>query len=140
MKGAPEMVVKYLNSVPSSYENIYKEYTLQGKRVISLAWKDLPESIRPGDVCVVYLINDQLKTIPRSVIESGMTHCGFLLFDCPLKTTTVSTVTNLKSNNFNVKIITGDNAYTACEIAREASIFDREVHVLLLSETTNGLV
>lgn len=58
MKGAPEMVVKYLNSVPSSYENIYKEYTLQGKRVISLAWKDLPESIRPGDVCLVYLIND----------------------------------------------------------------------------------
>lgn len=58
MKGAPEMVVKYLNSVPSSYENIYKEYTLQGKRVISLAWKDLPESIRPGDVDTFFLIDN----------------------------------------------------------------------------------
>ena len=67
-----------------------------------------------------------------------MTHCGFLIFDCPLKTTTVSTVSDLRANNFNVKIITGDNAYTACEIAREATIFDQEARVLLLNESKDG--
>lgn len=50
MKGAPEMVEKYLSTIPSCYESLYKQYTLQGKRVISLAWKDLPESIRSSDV------------------------------------------------------------------------------------------
>ena len=50
MKGAPEMVEKFLSTIPSCYESLYKQYTLQGKRVISLAWKDLPESIRSSDV------------------------------------------------------------------------------------------
>ena len=76
--------------------------------------------------------------MPRSVIEADMIHCGFLIFDCPLKTTTISTVTNLRSNNFNVKIITGDNAYTACEIAKEATIFDKDSRVLFLNEMKNG--
>ena len=50
MKGAPEMVEKYLSTIPSCYKSLYKQYTLQGKRVISLAWKDLPESVRASDV------------------------------------------------------------------------------------------
>lgn len=50
MKGAPEMVEKFLTSVPTNYHSLFTEFTLQGKRVISLAWKDLPEGIRPGDV------------------------------------------------------------------------------------------
>ena len=52
MKGAPEMVEQFLSSVPSNYDSIYMEYTLQGKRVISLAWKDLPESVKINDVRV----------------------------------------------------------------------------------------
>ena len=50
MKGAPEMVEQFLSSVPSNYDSIYKEYTLQGNRVTSLAWKDLPESVTLNDV------------------------------------------------------------------------------------------
>ena len=50
MKGAPEMIETFLSSVPAGYESLYKEFTVQGKRVISLAWKDLPESIREQDV------------------------------------------------------------------------------------------
>ena len=52
MKGAPEMVEKFLSSVPDGYESLYKAFTVQGKRVISLAWKDLPESIHPQDVAL----------------------------------------------------------------------------------------
>ena len=50
MKGAPEMVEPFLSSVPTNYDSIYREYTLQGKRVISLAWKDLPASVKINDV------------------------------------------------------------------------------------------
>ena len=44
------MIETFLSSVPAGYESLYKEFTVQGKRVISLAWKDLPESIREQDV------------------------------------------------------------------------------------------
>ena len=56
MKGAPEMVEKYLSTIPSCYESLYKQYTLQGKRVISLAWKDLPESVRSLMYRIIELI------------------------------------------------------------------------------------
>lgn len=61
-----------------------------------------------------------------------------MIFDCPLKTTTVSTVNDLRSTNYRVKIITGDNAYTACEIAKEACIIDKEKPVLFLSQFDSG--
>ena len=52
MKGAPEMVEQFLSSGASIFVAMFKEYTLQGKRVISLAWKDLPESVKINDVRV----------------------------------------------------------------------------------------
>ena len=79
-----------------------------------------------------------MKNIPREVIEKDLIHCGFLIFDCPLKTTTVSTIQDLRSTNYHVKIITGDNAYTACEIAKEACIIDKEKPVLFLSQSKSG--
>ena len=63
---------------------------------------------------------------------------GFLLFDCPLKSTTRSTVSELIQNKYQVKIITGDNAYTACEIARQCGIIEREHEVLILNEDHQG--
>lgn len=52
MKGAPEMVEQFLARVPPNYTSTFKKYTLEGKRVISLAWKDLPESVAEKDVGV----------------------------------------------------------------------------------------
>lgn len=39
-----------LREVPAHYESVYKHHTLQGKRVLAMAWKDLPESVSPHDV------------------------------------------------------------------------------------------
>lgn len=57
-----------------------------------------------------------------------------MLFDCPLKTATVPTVLELEANQFNVRIITGDNPYTACEIAKKCGIVEEEANVLVLNE------
>ena len=57
-----------------------------------------------------------------------------MLFDCPLKTATQSTVEDLLANHFRVRIITGDNPYTACEIARKCGIVDESAPMLLLNE------
>lgn len=50
VKGAPEMLRGLLREVPAHYESVYKHHTLQGKRVLAMAWKDLPESVSPHDV------------------------------------------------------------------------------------------
>ena len=42
VKGAPEKVRELLSVVPIGYDQLYTKFTLQGKRVIALAWKDLP--------------------------------------------------------------------------------------------------
>lgn len=76
--------------------------------------------------------------MPRREIESGLVHCGFLLFDCPLKSSTRATVAQLEANDFAVKIITGDNPYTACEIARRCGIVPADREVLVLGEDADG--
>lgn len=57
-----------------------------------------------------------------------------MLFDCPLKTATLPTVRELEANRFSVRIITGDNPYTACEIAKKCGIVNEDVSVLVLTE------
>ncbi|KNB45779.1 putative cation-transporting ATPase [Blastocystis sp. subtype 4] len=129
VKGAPEKLREMLRVVPEHYDELYQRFTLQGKRVIALAMRDLPDSITEG----------MLKSIPRSALESDLTFAGFMLFDCPLKTPTVPTVHELEANRFSVKIITGDNPYTACEIAKKCGIVEEEAKVLVLNEDVKGL-
>ena len=135
MKGAPEVVEEWLAETPANYTSVYKHHMLQGKRVLAMAWKNLPESFSIGDVWMAVLTDEQLKTMSRADIESNLHFCGFLLFDCPLKTTTQSTVKSLLDSRFLVKIITGDNPYTACEIARECGIISQAQDVLVLSRS-----
>ena len=78
---------------------------------------------------------EQLKAMPRAAIESGLAFCGFLLFNCPLKSTTRSTVQALLENRYRVKIITGDNPYTACEIAKQCGIVAPASEVLVLASS-----
>lgn len=47
-------------------------------------------------------------------------------------------MSELIQNKYQVKIITGDNAYTACEIARQCGIIEREHEVLILNEDHQG--
>lgn len=50
VKGAPEKVREMLHMVPNGYDSLYQKFTLQGKRVIALAMKDLDSTITEGMV------------------------------------------------------------------------------------------
>lgn len=50
VKGAPEKLREMLRVVPEHYDELYQRFTLQGKRVIALAMRDLPDSITEGMV------------------------------------------------------------------------------------------
>lgn len=41
-KGAPEVIKKYLTSVPSGYDKGYIKYVKNGARVLAMAYKVLP--------------------------------------------------------------------------------------------------
>jgi manganese-transporting P-type ATPase len=94
-KGAPEVVEKFLKSVPAGYRENYIEYVKNGARVLVLAFKDLR------------MTADQASKITREEAESDLTFCGFLVSECPLKEDTKAVIEELVESGHEVKMITG---------------------------------
>ena len=53
MKGAPEVLQTRLATVPPHYASIAQFFMRRGKRVLALAWKDLPATISPAMVGMI---------------------------------------------------------------------------------------
>jgi len=119
VKGAPEVIVSRLNWVPKFYHETFLHFASQGKRVIAMGYKILPKPSR-----------DQIRNISRNDIESDLEFCGFLIFECPLKSDTKDAVQMLVNSSHKVVIITGDNPLTACEVAREIGVTSKPILVL----------
>lgn len=107
-KGAPEIVAKYLSTVPAFYDTTYFYHMSRGRRVLALAYKSLATGAA--------------KKLPRSEVESGLEFAGFLIFDCDLKVDSRSVVRELKAAAHQVVMITGDSVYTAADVARRLSM------------------
>ena len=95
--------------MPDKYEEYYSYYVKHGYRVISLAFKDLPESTKPLD-------------LSRESAESNLTFAGFLIFQCPIKEDTLDQITKIKEAGCKLKVITGDNILTAAYVAAKLRI------------------
>ena len=63
----------------------------------------------------------------RGEVESKLIFAGFLVFFCPLKPDAASAVKSLNQSSHRVIMITGDNALTACHVAKEVEISKREI-------------
>jgi cation-transporting ATPase 13A1 len=119
VKGAPETIQTMLTTVPQGYEEAYKYFSRRGNRVISLAYKN------------VNLSNvNMVEKLPREEAESGLIFAGFLIFHNPLKEDSKESIKMLNESNHRVIMITGDNALTACHVAQEVEITDREVLII----------
>jgi manganese-transporting P-type ATPase len=103
-KGAPEVLQGLLREVPEFYEKELNYYVKHGYRVISMAYKHIPEGIKPKD-------------ITREMAECDLIFAGFLIFQCPIKEDTVDAINKIRDANLKVKIITGDNIRTAAYVA-----------------------
>lgn len=73
---------------------------------------------------------EQINTISREQVESGLEFAGFLVFHCPLKPDAISTIRDLNDSSHRCVMITGDNPLTAAHVAKEVEIVDREVLIL----------
>lgn len=122
VKGAPETVKNMLVQVPKYYDETFKHFTRRGSRVLALGYKYLAMD---GEWAI-----GKVNGLKREEVESELTFAGFLILQCPLKEDAKKTVQMLNESSHRVVMITGDNPLTACHVAREVDIIDREVYIL----------
>lgn len=97
---------KYLATVPVGYKEHYIDFVKNGARVLAMAYKDLPRDTAAAE------------KITREEAEKGLTFCGFIVSECPLKFDTKAVIEELVESAHEVKMITGDNQLTAAFVAQ----------------------
>ena len=127
-KGAPEVIKRFLVTVPAGYDEAYLEYTRRGARVLAMASRDLEE-----------MPVDQLRKMTRDETEQRLTFCGFSVFECPVKSDSKETVRALRDSAHNVTMITGDNTLTACYVAKKLGIVTKKLLCIRQSEADGEL-
>ena len=111
-KGAPDSISKILREIPEDYHEKVNEYSLQGHRVIALAYKEVQEH---GN---------------RNTDENQLSFMGFVIFANKLKEETAGVIKELREANIQPKMCTGDNILTAISVARECGMIDERMPVL----------
>ncbi|KAF5792044.1 putative P-type Na(+) transporter [Helianthus annuus] len=124
VKGAPETIQERLNDIPAFFVSTYKRYTRQGSRVLALAYKPLPD-----------MTVSEARNLDREVVETGLTFAGFAVFNCPIRGDSASVLLELKKSSHDLVMITGDQALTACHVARQVNIISKPA--LILGPTKN---
>lgn len=122
-KGSPESVQQILREKPSGYEEKIREYSLGGYRVISLAYKEVEESV------------------DRATDESGMEFLALIVFSNKLKENSKRTIEELTQANIRTIMCTGDNILTAISVGKECGIVEEFVPVIfpVFEETTRSV-
>jgi manganese-transporting P-type ATPase len=106
-KGAPEMLRTQIKVVPGSYDNAYIHHTRHGSRVLALAYRHIPSLAREAE----------FNSIGRNELEKDFLFGGFVVMGSPLKPETKKTIGVLRKSLHRTIMITGDNAYTARDVA-----------------------
>ena len=124
-KGAPETVRDLLRSVPDGYDRVHQELICLGARVLALAYKELPNSVRI------------FSSLGREEAESQLSFCGFICFSSAIKSDSKISIRSLKLSSHRLMMITGDNPYTACHVSRELNMSDLR-STLMLARSADG--
>jgi len=122
IKGAPERLLEMCvrQRGPEGDEDIDREYWRQridetaarGERVLALAEKP---------------VDAGLRSLNFDDVETGLTLLGFFGFADPPRDEAIKAVAECKRAGISVKMITGDHAVTAREIARQLGIADKPI-------------
>ncbi|XP_066458073.1 probable cation-transporting ATPase 13A5 [Eleutherodactylus coqui] len=123
MKGAPEVIVQFCKkeTVPDNFSCILDYYTIQGFRVIGIAYKDFKSN---EDISV--------ETLKREEVENELQFLGFLILENRLKSETKPVLHELKSANIRTIMVTGDNLQTACTVGLNSGMVPDASSLLLL--------
>ncbi|XP_040284285.1 probable cation-transporting ATPase 13A4 isoform X2 [Bufo bufo] len=113
MKGAPEMVEQFCapETVPLNFSKELEHYTLQGFRMIALAYKKLATN----NVQII-------ESLEREHVESDLIFLGFLIMENKLKPETKPVLEELIEAKIRTVMITGDNLLTACTVGKASGM------------------
>jgi manganese-transporting P-type ATPase len=130
-KGAPEVLEPLFAEKPQQYSHVYRHFASKGCRVLALGYRRL-SNVSPTTASVDAFV----RTTTRSAIECDLIFAGFLVLDCPLKEDTKQTIRDLVRSNHKIIVITGDNALTACDAARQIGLNTPDSKTPLILQTT----
>lgn len=117
-KGAPEFMQGLLETVPEYYLKQLNSLTSSGFRVLTLCYKELPNKVIPD----------------RQEVEKNFKFVAFLVLRSPLKPGTEKVIKEIVSSSHDVVMITGDNVFTAGQVALDLN-FGEET---LFADYTTG--
>ena len=109
-KGSPEAIKQICNSIPANYDQMCKQYALDGKYVIACASKQLQYT--PTNI----------HDVDRAELETNLTFLGFLVFENHVRAESFSVIQELKAADLASIIITGDNILTAIHVAKQLDL------------------
>ncbi len=121
VKGAPESILPMLSDASENYTKIFRDQMAKGRRVLAMAWKELPGVNFAG-----------VKSLKREDVENNLVFAGFLVLDCPVKDDTEAVIDELVASRHSVVMVTGDAILTAVEVAKKVGIIPRTAEVLEL--------
>ena len=126
-KGAPEVMAERFVELPRLYEQSYKSYTRQGARVLALGYRELAtENV------------SKIKAKKRDDVECDLVFAGLVVFHCPNKFESETSIKALKDSGHHLVMITGDQTLTACHVARELGMCSRQQTLILTQGGVRG--
>ncbi|XP_075056990.1 putative cation-transporting ATPase 13A4 [Mixophyes fleayi] len=123
MKGAPEMVVRFCKpeTVPHVFSKKLDFYTMQGFRVIGLAYRSLQKEELPNSF-----------DVDREIVESHLTFLGLLILENRLKPETNLVLQELNTANIRTVMVTGDNLQTAVTVGKNSGMISDNSDIIML--------
>ncbi|EDQ86672.1 uncharacterized protein MONBRDRAFT_28103 [Monosiga brevicollis MX1] len=122
VKGAPEALAPFLQTVPAEYTALYERLARQGKRVLALAAKPLPNKLL------------KQQALDQADLESALEFLGFIVLTGKVKPDSRRAVADLQASSHHVVMITGDSALTAAHVALEVGIVTEAAAILQVQE------
>lgn len=97
IKGAPEKIKNICTNLPSNFDQKVNELSIQGFRLLAIGYKKLNE-----------MKEDAIAQSNRAQFENNLQFIGFLIVDNKLKDDTSKVIDELKSAEYDLKVISGN--------------------------------
>ena len=114
VKGAPEIVAGLCNISQQQKDELsarLKKYQSQAMRTLAFAYKEVPAG------------NDDAEALAKA---GGLTYMGVAAINDPVRDEVPAAIESCKRAGIQVKVVTGDTAGTAIEIARRIGLWTAE--------------
>jgi len=119
VNGAPELLLEWSNMENSEklkLQEEIRELTGEGKRVIGMAKKKVPFSV---------------KKLSKKHLDKGLSWVGLLVFSDPVRAGVREALAQTRNAGINILVITGDYAQTAVFVMKELGMEVKKENIIL---------